>query len=90
MEFFMIIDEGEISVQDIDLVDKKVDDYVVSPGGYLGQHSIMAGNRLQANLVAQTDGFAFRIDRDTFKTTIGNLDWLVLRAMDKRVIVSDD
>jgi CRP-like cAMP-binding protein len=88
VEYFMIIDEGEVSVEDIEVADKIVKNFIVSHGGYVGQHCIVAGNRLQANLVARTDGLAFRIDRDTFKNTIGNLDRLVRRAMDKRILVS--
>jgi CRP-like cAMP-binding protein len=84
----MIIDDGEVSVEDIEVVDKKIKNFILSHGECIGQHCIVAENRLQFNLVARTDGLAFRIDRDTFKNTIGNLDRLVRRAMVKRIIVS--
>ena len=80
--------EGKVKVTNISAGNVKYEDTVIGPGGYAGERAIMTGEKRAADLIAETDGLAFVIDKDTFATVFGDLEDVLMRALDKQRLVS--
>jgi Cyclic nucleotide-binding domain len=86
--FFWLVETGQLQASDIEVGGKKYEDFVIGPGGYFGQYAIVSEQPRLGNLVALEDGMAFRIDKNTFKEVIGDLDQVLIRSVDKIALVS--
>ena len=85
-DYFYILKEGKVKATDIGVGDTKYEDVTLGPGEYFGERAIMTGEPRMANVVAVTDGMCFDIDKDTFEKVLGNLNDLILRSQDTRVL----
>lgn len=81
---FYIVEEGTLIATDVGDGDSKYEDLPIKAGEHFGERAIVTGKPPVCNIVAQTDGRLFTIDKDTFSQVLGNLDDLVLRSLDKR------
>jgi CRP-like cAMP-binding protein len=85
---FYIIQEGTIQVKDIEVGGKVYEDMTLGPGEFFGERALVTEEPRTANCIAATSGIALYVDSDTFSKVMGNLSELVLKASDKRVLVS--
>jgi cAMP-dependent protein kinase regulator len=87
--YFWIVETGELLLTEIEAGGKKYEDTVIGPGGYFGQYAIISEQPRLGNLIAKSDGMAFRIEKATFKQVIGDLDLVLIRSADKIALVSE-
>ena len=88
IDSFWILQKGEVKKADIDAGNAHYQDVVIRAGEYMGEAALAAGQPNYYNAIAMTDGMAFCIDKDTFDRVLGNLDGLILRSTDRKVLVS--
>ena len=58
------------------------EDVLLREGNCFGQRAISTGTPTVADLIAETDGIAFEVDRETFLEVLGNLKDVIHRALD--------
>jgi CRP-like cAMP-binding protein len=83
---FYIIEEGTLKACNLSAGESKYEDIEIGPGGFGGERAIMTGEPRAGDLVAQTDGQAFCIDKATFSNVLGDLEHLVTKSVDKTVL----
>ncbi|KAI2494196.1 serine/threonine protein kinase [Fragilaria crotonensis] len=83
---FYVIREGKVAVRDIEVGGKACEDMVLGPGDFFGERALVTQEPRMANCVASTPGIALCVDRDTFSKVMGNMQNLVLKATDKRLL----
>ena len=86
---FYIVDKGRLLVTDLGDGDTHFENVKLRPGEHFGERAIVTGRPPVGNVVAQTDGSLFTIDKQTFQEVVGDLDLAVLRSIDKKCLVSD-
>jgi len=86
---FYVIQEGTIRATDITIGNKKYEDVTLGPGHHFGERAILTGDPSVANGIAQTDGVALKIDKETFTMVLGDLSQLILKSRDKTKLVSN-
>jgi serine/threonine protein kinase/CRP-like cAMP-binding protein len=82
-----IIERGVVKAMNISINDEVAShhfyqDITLKDGECFGERSIVTGEATIADVVADSDGVAFTVDKDTFQEVLGNLQELVLRSMD--------
>ena len=89
-ETLFIIKEGWIQGTDISVGTTKYADIRLGPGEYFGERAIITGQPNAANVTALTDGTAWILTKERFQKVVGhlNLDEFVLKAQDKKLLVS--
>jgi cAMP-dependent protein kinase regulator len=87
---FYVIQEGNIKVADITIGSTNFEDQKLGPGDYFGERSLIVKEPRSAHCIAETDGIALTIDKDTFEKVVGKLSALVIKSEDKRKLVSED
>ena len=85
---FYVIREGRVDVRDIEVGGKACEDMVLGPGEYFGERALVTQEPRMANCIAATAGIALCVDRDTFSRVMGNMQHLVIKASDRRLLVS--
>lgn len=85
---FFVVEHGELLVSDLGDDVTSYENVTIQPGEHFGERAIVTGLPPAGNVVAQTDGHLFHIDKDTFQEVIGNLETAVLRSLDKKCMVS--
>lgn len=83
----MIVQSGEVLVQDISIGETKYENIVLKAGESIGEGMLRGGVPNVGDIIAQTDGMLFTIDKSTFERVLGKLDHLIVRSTDKRVLV---
>lgn len=84
---FYILKEGIVKVTDIEAGGNKFDDVTLRPGGYFGERALITSEPRAANVVGQTDGSCFVIDRQTFEKVLGKFGKIIAKAQDKVLLV---
>ena len=85
---FFLLQEGIVTVRNITIGSTNYEDTTLGPGDYFGERALMAKEPRTADCVAESDGTALTIDRETFEKVIGKFSFLVQKAEDKRKLVS--
>jgi CRP-like cAMP-binding protein len=83
---FYIVEEGTLKICNISAGESKYEDVDIGPGGFVGERAIMTGEPRAGDLLAQTDGTAFCIDKTTFSHVLGDLEDLVVKSVEKTVL----
>jgi cAMP-dependent protein kinase regulator len=84
---FFLIQEGEVTVTDIEVGGSKFEDATLGEGEYFGERALITSEPRAANVIAATKGIAMSIDKNTFEKVLGNLTALILKSQDKRLLV---
>jgi cAMP-dependent protein kinase regulator len=87
--YFWILETGEVKIQEIPFGGGRLVDLTIKAGGYFGHLTVSTGKRQFENVVALSDGRAFLIDEETFKSTLGDLAKLMIRSRDIDILVSN-
>ena len=87
---FYILFEGELKVTNISVGSTKFDDVHLKAGNYFGERALATNEPRAADVEALTDGLVFGIHRKTFQKVLGNMSRLVMKAQDRRMLVSLD
>jgi len=82
---FFILKEGKVAVTDIG---QGYEDVTLGPGDFFGERALVTGEPRNANIKGTCDGLAFRIDKDTFERSMGQLQKLILTAEDRRTLAA--
>lgn len=85
---FFVIQEGNCKVTDISVGTSTFEDVALGPGDYFGERALVTSEPRAANVVAESNGIAMRIDKETFETVLGNLKRLIVKSQDKARLVS--
>ena len=85
---FYVIREGKVAVRDIEVGGKVCEDMVLGPGDFFGERALVTQEPRMANCIASTAGITLCVDRETFSKVMGDMHNLVLKATDKRLLVS--
>jgi CRP-like cAMP-binding protein len=83
---FYIVEEGSLKICNISAGESKYEDVNIGPGGYFGERAIMTGEPRAGDLLAQTDGTAFCIDKTTFSNVLGDLEGLIVKSVERTVL----
>lgn len=83
---FYLIQEGNVLCKDISVGDKIHPDTTLGPGEYFGERALIMDEPRAANVVALTEGIAFRIDRETFEAVLGTMAELTRQAQDGELL----
>lgn len=89
-EDFMVVQQGQLLATDLGSGDKKYEDVKIRPGDSFGERALVTGEPRVGNIIAQTDGTAFSIDKKTFESVLGSFNGLMMKSMDQTRIVSDE
>jgi len=84
---FFMIQEGEVKVTDITVGQSKYEDASLGEGDYFGEKALVTNEPRNATVIAVTKGMAMKIDKQTFDKVLGNLERLILKAEEKRILV---
>jgi len=76
--------KGVVLVKDISIGSTKYDDQKLGPGDYFGERSLVTGEPHVANVVGETDGVVFSVDRATFTKVLGKMSIMIMKAQDGR------
>ena len=85
---FYIVYEGQLQVTDISVGSTKFDDITLESGDYFGERALATNEPRAANIIAATKGSAFRIDRKTFERVLGKFNRVIMKAQDRKIMVS--
>jgi CRP-like cAMP-binding protein len=85
---FYVIQEGKVKATNIEVGGQPFEDQVLGPGDFFGERALVTKEPRAANCIGVTKGIALSIDSDTFSKVMGNLSQLVIKATDKRTLVS--
>lgn len=85
---FYILKEGEVKVNNISVGAKTFDDVRLKAGDYFGERALVTNEPRAANVVAATGGLVFSIDRETFEKILGKFSRIIMKAQDRRILVS--
>ena len=83
-----IVKEGELLITDISVGSNEFPDVSLKPGDYFGERALATDEPRAANVTAKTNGVVFAIDRKTFEKVLGKFSRLIIKAQDKRLLVS--
>lgn len=84
---FYIVNEGQLKVTDISVGSKTFDDVTLKSGDYFGERALATNEPRAANVIAATEGSAFRIDRKTFEKVLGKFSRVIMKAQDRKIMV---
>mmetsp|Transcript_24681 Transcript_24681/g.68259 ORF Transcript_24681/g.68259 Transcript_24681/m.68259 type:complete len:789 (-) Transcript_24681:113-2479(-) len=87
-KMFWIVDSGEVTMKDLEVGGTKLSDIKVESGEYFGQHALISGTPLFGNAVADTDGRAFTIDKESFVHAVGDADLAAARSLGRKGLAS--
>ncbi|GAX28827.1 cGMP-dependent protein kinase 1 [Fistulifera solaris] len=76
---FFVVSMGELKATNIEST-------IMKAGDFFGEKSLVSGEPHTADVVALTDGLAFRIDKATFERVLGKLSKLILRAQEQKTL----
>ena len=62
--------------------------FAQSKGDYFGERALITSEPRAANVIGVTKGTAFSIDRSTFEKVLGDFSKVIMRAQDRRKLVS--
>ena len=85
---FWLLESGQVRLANIGEKTVKYEDIILKPGDYFGEYAIASGRPTTADILAEADGLAFVIDREVFENTLGKLDGIIMRCMDRKKLVS--
>lgn len=57
-------------------------DIILKEGECFGERAILSGEATIADVIAESSGVAFTVDRETFQEVLGDLEEIVLRSLD--------
>lgn len=83
---FYIVNEGQLKVTDISVGSKTFDDVTLKSGDYFGERALATNEPRAANVIAATEGSAFRIDRKTFEKVLGKFSRVIMKAQDRKIM----
>lgn len=86
---FWLVDKGSVKMTDLTVGGKALADITVEAGDHFGQHALMSGQPLFGNAVAQEDGRAFCIDKETFVHALGDHANALARSLGRRGLVRE-
>lgn len=86
-DFFMIVDEGELLGTNIEVAGQVLQDMKFEAGGHCGEHAMLSGTPLLADVIAKTDGLAFVVDKSSIFEAIGDIEEAAGRALGRKVMV---
>jgi len=88
-EALFIIQEGWVEATDVSVGTTKYANLRLKPGDHFGERTIVTGQPYVATITALTDGVAWMMSKARFQKVVGhlNLEQLVLKAQDKKVLV---
>jgi CRP-like cAMP-binding protein len=81
---FYIIQEGTVICKDVIAGDTQYENNVLGPGEWFSDGSLIPHESRHMNVIAQSRGRLFSIDRTTFDSVLGKFKDLVLKAQDSR------
>jgi cAMP-dependent protein kinase regulator len=84
---FYIVHEGQVEVTDISVGSAKFGNIVLEPGAYFGERALATKEPRAANVIAKTNGSAFRINRKKFEKVVGKLSRIIMRSQDRKILV---
>lgn len=87
-ESFFVIQEGTVTVKNITIGSTDYEDTILGPGDYFGERALISREPRTADCIAESDGVALTIDKETFEKVVGQFSFLVKKANDKRKLVS--
>lgn len=89
---FQLIQRGSVRATNIGEVEDEVstesesksfyNDMILKEGNTFGERSIMTGKAAAADVIAESDGLVFIIDRESFHEVVGDLKDIILRSLD--------
>jgi CRP-like cAMP-binding protein len=84
---FFVVSMGELKATNMESSGvSKETDKIMKAGDFFGEKSLVSGEPHSADVVALTDGLAFRIDKSTFERVLGKLSRLILRAQEQKAL----
>jgi CRP-like cAMP-binding protein len=84
---FWLIESGTVKMTNIDKHHGNYEDITLENGDYFGEGAILLDRPSFSDIVAEDDGLAFVIYRETFEKVLGKLDRLILRSVDRKRLV---
>lgn len=81
---FYIIKEGSVICKDVTAGQTEYSDQQLGPGEWFGEGSLISNETRQMNVIAQSRGMLYSIDRKTFDSVVGKFKDLVLKAQDSQ------
>jgi serine/threonine protein kinase/CRP-like cAMP-binding protein len=75
-----VIERGTVRAANLD---HGYQDFLLHEGQCFGERAIVKDEPAIGDAIAETAGVAFTVDKETFRSLIGNLDNIVLRAQDQ-------
>ena len=85
---FYILYEGSVKVTKISIGNTSYEDVTLEPGDHFGEMSLVTSAVRAANVITLSKGTAFSIDRETFEKILGKFSRVILKAQDRRKLVS--
>lgn len=85
---FFIIQRGQAEFKNITVGGKKYEDQTLGPGKYAGEGALTStDDKRYGDLIGKTPGLALLIEKEVFQKTMGSMDALVLKNLEKRQLV---
>ena len=83
---FYVIQDGQVSVTDIEIGGQPYEDMVLGGGDFFGERALVTKEPRAANCIGASAGMVLRVDSATFVKVMGDLSRLVSKATDKRTL----
>ena len=83
---FYIVYDGQLRVTDISVGSTKFGSIILESGDYFGERALVTHEPRAANVIAATDGSAFRIDRETFERVLGKFSRVIMKSQDRKIL----
>jgi len=81
---FFVVQEGTVTIRDIEVGGKTFEDQTLGPGEYFGERAIVRDEPRVANVYASDDVVLLSISQEVFMKVLGPLKNLVIKANDLR------
>jgi CRP-like cAMP-binding protein len=81
---FYIIQDGTVVCKDVTAGETEYENQVLGPGEWFGEGSLISNESRHMNVISQSRGMLYSIDRKTFDAVLGKFKDLVLKAQDAR------
>jgi len=81
---FYVVQDGQVTIKDIEAGGKKFEDQTLGPGEYFGERAIVRDEPRAANVIALDNVALLSISQEVFMKVLGPLKDLVIKANDLR------
>mmetsp|Transcript_7032 Transcript_7032/g.9158 ORF Transcript_7032/g.9158 Transcript_7032/m.9158 type:complete len:803 (+) Transcript_7032:90-2498(+) len=86
---FWIVDQGKILMTDLEVGGKTLADIEIEEGDHFGQHALISGAPIFCNVIAQSEGRAFCIDKESFIDAMGgSVESMAARSLGRKGLAS--